>query len=155
MAGMSIGIDGVDEFKAALQTIGDSVALRTIKQASEKGCIPIRNQAKMECPRDTGTLAENIRIRKKVQRKKGFAGAEVIVGNGWYKGATFYGAFIEFGHKTVSGSIVPPNPFVTRSYEAQKHSALSLVSDYVNNGIKEAAAKVHVKQMKEFGYKPA
>jgi HK97 gp10 family phage protein len=141
-----IGIDGVDDFMKALDDIGDKVALKVIKKASEQAAIPLLAETKAQCPIKTGNLREALFLQKKQQKKKGFAGCEVKATKGkTAENDAWYAQLVEFGHKDKAGHHVPAQPFFSRAVEIKKSEVLNMLSDNVKAGIEQAAEKWRAK----------
>jgi len=58
----AFSVEGLEQLQKNIDLIGDKVALRTIKKASEKACEPLQRECKSQCPTDTGSLAVSIQI---------------------------------------------------------------------------------------------
>ncbi len=115
---LGVSVEGTEDFEAALKDLDDKLQLTILKKAMTAGAELVAEVARNSCPVETGTLRDSIQVKARQSTKKGSATAEVQVGKGWYKGQTFYGAFVEFGHLAGSrrlGSLrkhVPPHPFL-------------------------------------------
>lgn len=62
-----------------------------------KGMKVITTEAKQKAPVDTGLTRRSIKTRAPVKRRRGVISIETRVGEGDYKGDTFYASFLEFG----------------------------------------------------------
>jgi HK97 gp10 family phage protein len=139
---------------ATMAIRGDRELIRTLekmagkdaKKAMRKGCRAgskvVAKRAKQLAPRRSGAIRRAIRVRAVRSRK---IGTQVIVGAGWFKGKTFYAAFVEFGHKAGkrgrSGrTTVPGQHYMQRAGEEAGEKALATAVDTMWSEI-EAMAK--------------
>ena len=72
-------------------------------------------------PKSSGLLAKSLKVRA-AQRRKGMARFAVQTAEGFFRGETFYAAFIEFGHKVGSRKLanrkqVLAQPFLKPAFE--------------------------------------
>lgn len=95
----SLQLQGFDEFQRRLRLLPKKVAGKAVRQALREGAKIIQAEAKARVPVRTGTLKKSIKVRAAKGRKRGEAAIAVTTGQGDFVGDTFYGAFLEYGHK--------------------------------------------------------
>lgn len=115
--GISFSILGVDPVKRALKLLPKRVAKKVIHQAMRPAMKEVAAKVKELVPVDTGLTRHSVKVRAAKRSRKGF-GINVQIGEGDYKGQTFYAAFVEYG--TVK---MPAARFMLRSYLAKRDAA--------------------------------
>lgn len=136
-------IKGFAEVEAALRELPKRVAKKVIQQALRKAAIPVLKAVQQATPVDTGALLKSEKIRA-LKRSRKYFGISVILGSKkFYTGSAFYGAFVQFGHKSRSGSEVPPNDFMTRGYAASKEQAKEIAEKEILEGILSEARSLN------------
>ena len=100
MSVVSYEVDFISEQK--LHRLLDSYTKAQGKSAMRKGCRwgakIIAASVKSGTPSKTGKLVRSLKVRAIKRSRKG-VGVMTVFGDGWYAGDTFYGAFLEFGHR--------------------------------------------------------
>lgn len=95
MIGMKVtGTFALDRKLKALPT---KVANGIKRKAARRAAKPVLEAARANMPVRTGALKKSLRIRSYKSRKKGIVGVRVVTSSKWFKGKTFYAAFLEFG----------------------------------------------------------
>lgn len=140
------GIKGLDK---ALKALPAKIEKKVLRQAMRKGVKPIQAAAKANVPVRSGTLKKAIKVRA-MKRKKDRLGVLVIVGQGDFKGETFYGAMIEYGHfagkrGTPDRKFVEAKPFMRPAFETNKEAVgketVRLIREGVENEVKGLKVK--------------
>jgi HK97 gp10 family phage protein len=130
-------ITGVKEIQRAYRELPKRVANKVVRQAVRKALKPMQAKVKELSPKgETGRLARapKVRARKKVRR--GIIALNVQIGEGDFKGETFYGGFQNFGTKKIKAK-----GYIEAAFEATKDAAAQQVSSEVAAGIvREAIA---------------
>ena len=112
---------GVDELLKQLEQLGrkgSSIENKALKQAGEL----MASEMRKEAPVDTGALRDSIEVSN-IKTKKGRKRVEV--------GPTeYYSTFIEKGT-----SKMPANPFMARSYEAEKKNLQNIIISEIKKGL--------------------
>jgi hypothetical protein len=93
-----LGIPGIDR---ALKQLPLNLQKKVIRKAMRESLRPVKAAVyhqETEGHLATGFTAENVALRAGKSKKRGRIAMQVIIGEGWYLGATFYAAFEEFGH---------------------------------------------------------
>jgi HK97 gp10 family phage protein len=98
-AGITITIKGDRELIRKLEMMSKTQCAKAIRPGLRAGQKIITATARANSPVASGLLRSNIKTRA-MKRKKDSIGILTTVGEGWYAGKTFYGAFQEFGWKT-------------------------------------------------------
>lgn len=142
-------LTGFDNLADRLAKLGEKTAGRVIRGALRSGAKIVQSGVRDETPvGKTRLLRSAIRVRA-MRRKQHRIGVMVTVGAAFFKGETFYGGFVNYGHSIGRRSSnadlglrkgkrrtraerwaaddrdmlrrkVPPNPFVMRGFEAKQ-----------------------------------
>lgn len=159
-------LEGADVLERRLAALDNKLARKISAQAMRGGAKIILDEAKAKAPigksrgdHKAGTLKASLRVRAG-KRKKGLVRFLVQTKDGDYKGDTFYGAFVSFGHKSGSGKRaakikigrrkvidkskdarkqVPANEFIRQAFESKKDAAVSTIIQTLRTGIESAA----------------
>jgi HK97 gp10 family phage protein len=142
----SIRLVGAKELQAALDALEKKTVTKFSRTAVREGAKVVQRAAKAKAPKRSGKLRRSIRVRAKKNKKKGEVAFLVTSGAGdnVFKGETWYGAAVEFGHKVgkrpsgVRGAIskflgdnrkqVPPHPFLAPAFQAAADAAASAIT---------------------------
>jgi HK97 gp10 family phage protein len=159
-----LAIEGGAELQRKLDELDRKIANTISRQALRAGSKVVLAAAKRFAPigstsdrggkiHKAGTLKRSLKVRAG-KRRKGQISFAVQTAAGDYRGDTFYGAFVEYGHKIgkrirgkgqkhldAARRSVPPNPFLTSAFYASKDAALSTIIETTRAGILQAAAK--------------
>jgi HK97 gp10 family phage protein len=95
---MKFDVKGIAEIKKRLDQMDQKLQKKEIRAALREGAKVVRIKMLSEAPVLSGTTRKAVKVRAGKRRKNKIS---VIVGVGkdWFKGSTFYAAFVEFGHK--------------------------------------------------------
>jgi hypothetical protein len=107
MSALNVTIDD-REVRALLDTIDRRFRRRTINRGLRHAAKIVYQQARPNVPKKTGTLAGALKVRRLRSFGRKVAAIGVIIGKHWFRGETFYGAFVEWGHgigKRSSGEV--------------------------------------------------
>lgn len=129
----NLTIRGATEIRRALRTLEPKLANRVIRQALRKAQKPIAAETKALAPVDEGTLRSAVKVRA-MRRKRGRIGVIVIIGQGDFKGKTFYGAMKELGTKFAKAL-----HFMKRAFQSRQAQALEIVQSEIAQGIEREA----------------
>lgn len=146
-----IRLEGGPALERKLAALDSKVARKLSRQALRAGAKVVLAQAKANAPKRTGLLRRSLKVRAGKARK-GFTQFRVQTAAGSFKGETFYGAFVEFGHKIGKRSSalrdykratgqdprgeVPANPFIARAFRQKREAALQVIIATLKQGIK-------------------
>jgi len=122
-----IEIIGDKELMAAFKKLANEDMLVALQKASSAGAELVKDAAKAKAPRDTGALAEGIKVTKDAKGKKGVL-SEVSTSE-----ETFYGIFQEYGT-----SKMPKHPFLRPALDENQ----SKINQLFAEAIQEAVDKV-------------
>jgi len=126
----SMVVTGDKELNRKLQTLKGVKQKKAVRKASRESLKGhLVSSVKRAAPRRTGLLSRAVKVRA-LPRSRTQVGARVTVGDGMFKGETFYAGFIEFGRKTGkrgSGNrrTIPANDFIRRTAKRKRHSVLA------------------------------
>ncbi len=133
---IDLALKGFETLTAQLAKLADENTTNSIvRHAYREGAKPILAAAKANCPVDTGFGKANLKI-KPGKRKKGFV--SVLVGEGSYRGDTFYLAMVEYGHASKGNRHVPAHPFMRPAVDSQKANAEQIITREIAAGIAAA-----------------
>jgi HK97 gp10 family phage protein len=93
-------VKGLSEALAELRTLETKVAKKMVRKAGREGMKPVRAAAIAATAvfkNPTGATQKAIKIRSG-RARRGVIRFIVGVGEKWFRGATFYAAFVEMGH---------------------------------------------------------
>jgi HK97 gp10 family phage protein len=113
----SFSVDGVEDVVRKLQSLTPKLQAQALRKATREGAKVIQREAKALAPVQTGALRDSIKV-KAGKRKKGRISTLIQVGQGDFKGDTFYGAMVEYGTRRM-----PARPFMTPAYESKGNAA--------------------------------
>ena len=120
-------ITGMEEALAKLRKL-DAALQTTITRAGLKaGAEVVLEEAEETSPEKTGLMKSNLKVwGGKVMKKYGSMRVSVGIGQKWWSGPAFYGAFVVLGHRR--GSRVGPN-----MVRGKSHSRSHMVHEKVQN----------------------
>lgn len=131
---MRVTVD-IREVTRALKELEPKVQKKIVKKAMRKGMKIVQQSAKDHAPVETGTTKDAIKVRAaKLGRKS--IGIDVRVGEGEYKGETYYAAFLEYGT-----SKMEPKPFMRTAYDTKKDQVQEITVQEILQIIEEEADK--------------
>lgn len=94
----TLRLEGGKALERKLKTLPTRVRNKVVRTALREGAKIVQHATKELAPVRTGLLKKSIKVRA-AKRKRGRIAINVQMGAGDYKGETFYGAFIEYGHR--------------------------------------------------------
>lgn len=145
MATFTIKMPDLGPLQKALKALPARLAKKVIRQALRAGAKVIRAEAVSRAPVDTGMTMKAIKVKAGKRSRKPRLWVNTQVGEGDYKGETFYAAFLEYGHQTGKrGSNdrkpVTARPFMRTAAEAAEQQAGAIVRAELAKGIEREAA---------------
>jgi len=157
LGGVTMTLTGVEGFERTLMKLERRVGRKIGSRALRAAAKVVQAEAKRRAPiGKRGFIPPSIKVRavKRSRKNKDYVGINVITAGGWFKGKTFYAAFLEFGHhvgkrmkaaaRKVAGDTrqwVPPRPFIGPAYEATKGQARQIIIRELRRGIEAEAGK--------------
>jgi len=96
-----------------------------------KGMKIITTEAKQQAPVDTGLTRRSIKTRAG-KRKRNVISIETRIGEGDFKGETFYASFLEFGAPKRG---LEPRPFMRPAYEREGEKARDVAMEALKEGL--------------------
>ena len=111
----------------ALKTVAEDIRNDILVEALDEAAEPIFKAMVAKCPVRKGVLKAS--LEKKRRKRKGLPALTMGPKGGFFKGKTFYAAFVELGHlsgarKLGSGrKLVPAHPFMRPAFMANKAEA--------------------------------
>lgn len=130
--GFEINLQGFDELERELKQLGDD-APKVLRAGIRAGAVIVRKAAQknLEPHRDTGDLADSLKVSARIDRRKRAVTATVRNTRD-----TFYGSFLEFGTVHIS-----PVRWLTRALRDNSQQALDAVAERMRRRIKAVKAK--------------
>jgi len=126
----SMTVTGDKELNRKLQALKGPKQKQAVRKASRESLkATLVSSVNRAAPRRTGLLSRSVKVRA-LKRSRTQVGARVTVGDGLFKGETFYAGFIELGRKTGKrGSsnrrTISPNDFIRRTAKRKRQSVLA------------------------------
>lgn len=121
-------VTGVKELDAILRDLEPKLARKYIRKGMRDGMKLVRDQARADAPVRSGTMRKAIKVRAGRSRKRGRIAIEVRVGEGDFKGDTFYGAFVEYGTSRQKAQEFMLRAFRERGEAARREIIAAIVS---------------------------
>lgn len=121
---------GDKEIDRRLKALSEADQKKGIRKGLRVGAKIVAAEARARAPRGaTGDLVAAIKVRS-MKRSRKAVGVNAIIGKGWFRGPTFYAAFLEFGapgHKYFGKGVAPlaPRKFLSGAWESKKGEARS------------------------------
>jgi len=128
----SVEIKGLRELDQQLKMLEPNVRKRLGRAALKAGAKLILAKAKMNAPVATGKLRDSLVVKSGRTRKPNTVNVLMMIKEGWYKGETFYGAFVEFGTRHA-----PAHPFMRPAFDTEKDAALAAITRKLAEGLEK------------------
>jgi HK97 gp10 family phage protein len=139
-------LTGFRELRTALRRLPAEMEDKVLTDAVEAGGKIVERSAKANVTRETGALANAIRlVVTKGRRGSKSAKSRVGVDKKYRKGGrrpVRYAHLVEFGHYAAGGKFVPPKPFLRRAINTNKGRLVSAMTAVLKQGLRSAARKV-------------
>src|SRR4051794_8491302 len=123
-------IRGVEEIRRAYKLLPRRVANKVVRQGIRKGPRPMKAAVEANAPRHTRKTARSVKVRARKKRRRGDIAIDIQIGEGSYRGTTFYAAFPEFGT-----SRQPAQHYMERAFEQTKDQCRSIAADEIHAGM--------------------
>lgn len=120
---VKVAIEGADKIVKKLKAMDDAAGVVLMKAALEGGEIAL-NEAKRNCPVDTGTLRNSLKLEKVKQTK---TKATVKID---YDKSLKYGTHVELGTKHIAAQ-----PFLRNSVDENQSNISSEITDTVSDAV--------------------
>lgn len=145
--GVDLVLLGVPELHRALKDFDKAVHKKVIRYAVRQAAKPVLDEARRLVPVKTGALRKSLRIRAlKRQRKRTSIGVQVVTGEEFFKGDTYYGGFLEFGTKRMA-----PKPFLRPARDRAKDRAIVEFRSALLPGLQREIERLEKKARKANG----
>ena len=147
---MSATLQGAKELTKALQTLGERVQRKVLRQAVNAACNPTLKAARANVKEESGllkkSLAKKIKTYPDKQTVVGIIGPDTQT-KGEYKGKPRvpwrYAHLVNDGHIDQKGNFIPGDQFLRRAYESTESQTVDVMSDKLGKSIEKEAAKQH------------
>lgn len=148
MSGLTFSLTGDAELDRKFRSLPLRVEKKVLREGLREGAKVVQEAAKRAAPRLTGLMKSAIRVRaaKRSRRNKNLVTIRVVLGQDFFKGETFYGAFQEFGWKAgprKKGSARPQiegKHFIEDAYKTAGAAAKAVAQKLIAEGIEREAA---------------
>lgn len=121
-ANLIIDKQSLAELHRRLGKYTDSQGKAAMRKGCRWGAKIIMSAVKGNTPVETGALRRSLKV-KAMKRSRSGVGVMAKFGDGWYQGETFYGAFIEFGHKIGKSGEVKGTHFMQNAAKGVRRAA--------------------------------
>ncbi len=128
-----IVITGIKEIDRAFKQLEPKLARKVIRQSIRAALKPVASEVKADSPVATGLLRSAIKVRAG-KRARNSISLVVIIGEGDFKGETFYGAFQEYGT-----SRQPGKHYMRRAFDTKAEAARAQIEELIKAGIEREA----------------
>lgn len=143
-------ITGVEAIDRALKGLEPRLARKLLKSGMRTALKPLLARIKAAAPvgrpyrrkgkeHKPGTLKKALKIRAAKRTRKGTIGINIVMGEGDFKGESFYGSFQEYGTKKMPGK-----HFMKNAFESDKERVRTDAIDEILRLVDEAVAEVRV-----------
>ena len=121
MGAFSFQLTGDKQLDAFFRTFPMKVQKKVVRKPLRDGAKIINDAAKTIAPVQSGQLRRALKVRaaKRSRRNKNVVTVRPQIGEGDFKGDTFYGAFVEYGTKKMAGRHYMEQAFKTKSEPAK------------------------------------
>jgi len=127
---VNFGLRGVRDIRKAYQKLPKKVANKVIRTAVRTSLKPMLAEAKQDAPKgETGLLKRSVKLRVRAKKKRGSIAMDVRTGDGDFKGATYYGAMVNFGTKRQKAQ-----KFMERAFDATKNRVRKNARQMIREG---------------------
>ena len=134
--GVQLDLIGDEAVQRKFKALEGKLQKKFARKSMRKAAKVIQKEAKARVPTGkTGMLKKNIKVRS-AKRSRSRIGINVVVGEGWYTGEQFYGAFVELGT-----SKQPARPFMRPALEDKRDEARRVLVDELQDLIQKEAVK--------------
>lgn len=160
---------GIPQVDAALKELGARVGNKVVRQGMRAGAKIVAAEIANRSPSRTGRMKSSVKVRTMKRSRKNRIGLIAGFGEGWFKGKTFYAAFVAFGHRlgkrthkrshkagggktaaarafkmTDTRPKVPPNPFMQEAFKSAGPTARQRAEQTILAGIARETAALRV-----------
>lgn len=131
----NLTITGIKEIDRKLKGIPDKLAKKALRQSMRPAMKEVLKEAQQNAPVDSGDLKKSIKLKAGPRSKKAIT-LDVAVGEGFFKGDTFYAGFVEFGT-----SKMPAKPFMRPAYDSKGQDAKNKVIQDIPKMLEDVVKK--------------
>lgn len=137
-------LEGAEKLEKLFAGLPKKLRGQILRPILREAAKTVQAEAKQRAPSATGAVRDAIKVRASKKLKKGQVGVDVSIGEGNYRGKTFYGAFLEFGapkHELFGKKLspLPPQPFMRPAFDAVKDAVARTAMDAIAQAIVDAA----------------
>lgn len=143
--GVAVFVTGVKQVDRRLRALPKTIRRKVLNKAVRAGLKPVHDEARALCPEDTGDLGTSIKVRAWPKRRRNQVAMEVITGEGTFRGETFYGGMVEYGHFAGHRRLgntrawVEARPFMRPAYDRKRAEARAAATARIRAGIETSA----------------
>lgn len=137
-----VEIKGMKKVAKKLSKLDAKLAKKTLRRGLRAGAKVVGKEARSLAPVKSGLTKKSHKVRA-AKGEKGEIKIKVGVGDGWFKGDTFYAAFVHYGHKVGSRKLgdkrttTEPNPWIEKAYDRTKQQAAKKVFETLRDELKK------------------
>lgn len=96
---LTIRVEGLDDLKRKMALLVNRVRNKVVSQGLRAGAQPILQEALKRVPVKSGALRASLKIRVNPEKRRSEQSIAVLTGKGFFRGETYYGGFVHFGHR--------------------------------------------------------
>lgn len=141
-------VQGMTTLEKDLNSFEPKLRKKALSAATRESAKVVLEHAKRLAPIDEGDLKKSLKVRsmakttRKAREKK--VGHSVQVGKGWFKGDSFYAAFVEFGTRNMAA-----RPYLRPAVKASRSQARLIFRRKIREAIAslKSTGKVNVARM--------
>jgi HK97 gp10 family phage protein len=136
----TIGFPNFAKFEAKLLSLGPK-ARDVLKDALKEGGLLIQSEARRNIHNVSGDLAKSLRVTATKGRGKVAAFVSTSSSSNLFTGKTFYGGFVEFGHKLGSRKLgaarrdIPAHPFLSTAVKSKRAQVQDVIAARLKAGM--------------------
>lgn len=153
-------IEGATKLRKKLFALGPRIAKKVLRESIRPAAKLIQADAKSNVAVDTGALRKSIKVRA-LKRSRSRVGMTVTTNStdNMFKGKTFYGGFLEYGHRHGKRTneikraqkkkapaadlrpLVPARPFMKPAFDSNRDRAGQMIIANIRAGVEREASR--------------
>lgn len=128
-------ITGIKEIDKALSELEPKLAKKIIRKTLRDSAKIVREEVKQTAPFETGELKAAVKV-KAGRRRRNSISVQVQIGEGDFKGQTYYASFLEYGTKDIE-----PLGFMRKALDNKEDEVREKAKASILQGLEKLANK--------------
>lgn len=128
-------LTGLEAIDRKLVTLPERIQGKVARQAVRAGAKEFHGPAKAAAPSRSGDLERSLKVRAGKRSRRMAVSAQVVTEDGWFKGKTFYGGFVEYGTRKMPGL-----HFLKKTFDANVEKVKASTIQTIAEGVEREAA---------------